>query len=200
MTDIKTIVAKNISELRVANKLTQLELAEKLNYSDKAVSKWERGDSMPDISVLVSIADLFGVPLDYLIREDHQPQEAQFEYKRQPRYSRAVIALVSLIGVCSVALLAFVLISILAPETTHQWLCFIYAIPVISVVWLILNSIWFNKKRNYLIISILMWSLLLSLHISFLLSHINIWMVYLLGIPGQIIILLCSFMKRKTKN
>ena len=43
MTDIKGTIAKNISELRQANKMTQLTLAEKLNYSDKAVSKWERG-------------------------------------------------------------------------------------------------------------------------------------------------------------
>ena len=63
MSDIKSIVAKNISELRQKRSMTQLELAEQLNYSDKAVSKWERGDSLPDISVLCDIAALFSVPL-----------------------------------------------------------------------------------------------------------------------------------------
>ena len=71
MTDIKQIIAKNISALRQDKELTQIELAEKLNYSDKAVSKWERGESLPDIGVLTQIADLFEVPLDYLVRREH---------------------------------------------------------------------------------------------------------------------------------
>ena len=45
MDDIKNIVAKNITELRLLNNMTQMELAEKINYSDKTVSKWERGVS-----------------------------------------------------------------------------------------------------------------------------------------------------------
>ena len=75
MNDIKSVVAKNIVELRQAKGMTQLELGEKLNYSDKAVSKWEHGDSMPDISVLVEMADMFGVTIDYLVRQEHKPHE-----------------------------------------------------------------------------------------------------------------------------
>ena len=67
MDEIKTIVARNISELRQANHMTQLDLAEKLNYSDKTISKWERAESTPDIAVLIEIARLFGVTLDYLV-------------------------------------------------------------------------------------------------------------------------------------
>ena len=61
MEELREIIAKNISDLRKKSGLTQIELAEKLNYSDKAVSKWERGDSVPDVGVLKQIADLFGV-------------------------------------------------------------------------------------------------------------------------------------------
>ena len=71
MDDIKNIVAKNITELRLLNNMTQMELAEKINYSDKTVSKWERGESSPDIAVLVEIADLFGVTLYYLVRSEN---------------------------------------------------------------------------------------------------------------------------------
>ena len=67
MVDLKPIIAKNITALRQSHKMTQIELAEKLNYSDKAVSKWERGESIPDVTVLKTIADLFGVSLDYLL-------------------------------------------------------------------------------------------------------------------------------------
>ena len=49
MEDIKND-AKNITELRILNNMTQMELAEKLNYSDKTISKWERAESSPDIS------------------------------------------------------------------------------------------------------------------------------------------------------
>ena len=61
MEDLREIIAKNIADLRREQNLTQAELAARLNYSDKAVSKWERGESMPDITVLKEIADLFSV-------------------------------------------------------------------------------------------------------------------------------------------
>ena len=70
MEDIKPIIAKNITALRQGAKMTQIELAERLNYSDKSVSKWERAESLPDITVLKAIADMFEVPLDYLVREN----------------------------------------------------------------------------------------------------------------------------------
>ena len=72
MNDLREIVAKNICELRREANMTQLMLAEKLNYSDKAVSKWERGESVPDVFMLKTIADLFGVTVDYLLTDDHR--------------------------------------------------------------------------------------------------------------------------------
>ena len=199
MSDVKSIIAKNIAQLRQENGLTQLELAEKLSYSDKAISKWEHGDSVPDISVLVRIADLFGVSLDYLIQEDHAQQPAVEEAKSTARYSHGVITAVSILLVWFIAVLSFVSLSYLLKDSKYVWLCFIYAIPVSAIVWLVLNSIWFNPKRNYFIISLLMWSVLLTFHLTVLPFGRNIWMVYLLGIPGQIIILLWSFMKKKPR-
>ena len=70
MDDLRRVLAENISELRKSNNLTQAEFAERLNYSDKAVSKWERGDSLPDVIVLKTIADMYGVGLDDMLRED----------------------------------------------------------------------------------------------------------------------------------
>lgn len=199
MNDIKLVVAKNIAQLRQANNMTQLELAEKLNYSDKAVSKWEHADSMPDISVLVEMADIFGVPLDYLIKEEHSKSDAQ-KLQKTPRYSHGMITAVSVLLVWLVAMFVFVLISLIWKSTSLEWLTFLYAVPVSAIVWLVLNSIWFNKKRNYLIISLLMWSVLISLHITFLVADINISLIYLLGIPGQIIIVLWSLIKKKPKE
>ncbi|MBQ7288199.1 MAG: helix-turn-helix transcriptional regulator [Clostridia bacterium] len=195
MSDIKSAVAKNIAELRQANGMTQLELAEKLNYSDKAISKWEHADSMPDISVLVEISNLFGVPLDYLIQDAHTTKEI----KKTPKYSHSVITAVSVALVWFIAVFAFVLISLVWKNAAYEWMCFIYAIPVSAILWLIFNSIWFNPKRNYFIISLLMWSVLLSVHLSLRIFGLHVWLIYLLGIPGQIIILLWSVMKKKTE-
>ena len=75
MDQLKLIVAQNITDLRRKNNMTQAELAEKLNYSDKAISKWERGESLPDVTVLKSIADIFHVTVDYLLKPEHHEEE-----------------------------------------------------------------------------------------------------------------------------
>lgn len=204
MSDIRSNVAKNIVSLRQSEGMTQLELAERINYSDKAVSKWERAEGMPDVSTLVDIADIFGVSLDYLVRAEHTTEEIKKESekaeKAKPKYNRTVITCVSVILVWFIALFTFVMISLLSENGSNAWITFVYAVPVSAVVWLVFNSVWFNSRLNYFIISVLMWSFLASLHITFLLIKINILPIYLLGIPGQIVILLWSFIKRKNPS
>lgn len=200
MNDIKNIVARNITKLRQSRKMTQMELAEQLNYSDKAVSKWEHADSMPDISTLTEIANLFDVTLDYLVSEEHA--EVIDENKREPapKYSHGIITAVSVLLVWFIALFVFVMITLISGRMGFQWVSFIYAVPVSAIVCLVFNSIWFNTRFNYFIISVLMWSVIASLQITLLLFKINILMVYLLGIPGQIVIILWSMMKKKPKK
>lgn len=200
MNDIKTIVAHNIAELRKAANMTQLELAEKLNYSDKAVSKWEHGDSIPDVTVLLEIADLFGVTLDFLVRTAHTPDEIKKRFLKPRKYSRRVIMLLSILCVWFVAVLTFIVLSLALPNVQHAWLVFIYAIPVSAIVWLVLNSVWFNRKVNYFIISLLMWTAILSIHLSLLLAGHNTSIIYIIGIPSQIIILVWSFLKKRPKK
>ena len=64
---VKARIGANIAFYRKQAGLTQLTLAEKLNYSDKAVSKWERGDSVPDVLTLMHLAALFQVTVDDLL-------------------------------------------------------------------------------------------------------------------------------------
>lgn len=199
MNDIKINTAKNIARLRQQKGMTQLELAERLNYSDKAVSKWEHGDSLPDITVLVELADLFGVTLDTLVRgEEHTPVPPQTDNTRLRRHS--IITIVSILLVFFICLLTFVLFCIISGGRLCPWIVFVYGIPVGSIVWLVFNSIWFNRRRNYLIISILMWSVLASIHLSLLLGSIEASLLYLLGLPGQLTILLWSLLKKPAKH
>ena len=193
MEDIKSIVAKNLSELRQANHMTQLELAEKLNYSDKTISKWERAESAPDISVLVEIAELFGVTLDYFVRAEHTKKEVVDSRSPKAKYNRKAIAYISESVAWIIAIFAFIITTLILKEITFQFLYFIYAMPIVLIVKLVFQSIWFNPRHNYYIISLLMWSLLAAIHITFLYFSINVALIYLLGVMGQIIIILWSF-------
>ncbi len=199
MEQLKNIIAKNLVNLRKLHGYTQFELAEKLNYSDKSISKWERGESIPDVAVLKEIADLFDVTLDYMVEEEHsKPTAEPTQIVKRKTYNRGFITGICILLVVLIAMTAFILADIIAGEKTGlHWLTFIYAIPATMVVWLVLNSIWFNKRRNFLIISLLMWSILLALFLSFLPFGINIWKIMLLGIPGQIIILMWSRLRKK---
>lgn len=201
MTDIKATIAKNITELRTSRGMTQLELAEQLHYSDKAVSKWERGESVPEISTLKAIADLFGVTLDYLVQEEHGTSDTDSipEAKRKKR-NRSVITAMSVILVWFLALFSFVLIDIVPVEISTHWLSFLYALAVSLIVWLVFNSVWFNRRFNYVIISLFVWSLLACVHVTFLVYGKNIWQIFLLGIPAQLVILLWSRLRSPKKK
>lgn len=197
MDDIKLIIAKNIASLRKANGYTQITLAERLNYSDKAVSKWERGESVPEIGVLKEIADLFGVTLDYLVQKEHPVK--QKPTGKVSKHNHAFITAMSVLLVWLVATVAFVVID-LSTTTYAHWLSFVWAVPVSFVVWLVLNSVWFNRRLNFLIISLLMWSALAALYLSFIPFGVNIWLVFVIGAPGQIIVLLWSRLRYRRKN
>ena len=200
MEDIKSNVAKNINELRIHNNMTQMELGEKLNYSDKTISKWERGESSPDISVLVEIADLFGVTLDYIVRADSIEDVVIERKTKETKYNRRAISYIAESGAWIVAVFAFIITTLIVGEMTFQWLYFIYALPIVLIVKLIFNSIWFNPRHNYFIISALMWSILATIHITFLYFNVNVSLIYLLGVAGQIIIVLCSFINMPKKK
>ncbi len=106
------------------NNMTQLELAEKLNYSNKTVSKWERAESSPDIAVLVEIADLFGVSLDYLVREENADMSPSENARDEEKYNRRVIAYLSESVVWFVSVSAFILTTLITGKATFQWLLF----------------------------------------------------------------------------
>ena len=196
MEDIKSNVAKNITELRILNNMTQMELGEKLNYSDKTISKWERAESSPDLSALVEMADLFGVTLDYLVKSENI-EEAVVERKtKEASFNRRAVSYIAEGGGWIVAIFAFIVTTLITNKMTFQWLYFVYALTVVLILKLIFNSIWFNPRHNYLIISALMWSIFVAIHITFLYFKVNVSLIYLLGVAGQIVIILCSYINK----
>ncbi len=197
MEDLKSIIAENITQLRKESGLTQLELAERLNYSDKAVSKWERAESLPDVGVLKQIADMFQVTVDYLLKADHTAEkEMVARVSRRIHRNQSIITGISIVLVWLIATVVFFILEAatkIKPENLS--LCYTYAIPATFVVWLVFNSMWFNQKRNFLIVSLLMWSCLGALFVTFL--QFKLYLMFVVGVPAQIIIFLWSGIKTK---
>lgn len=188
MENLKKVVSANISRLRVLNKLTQSELGEKLNYSDKTVSKWERGEAVPDALVLKKMAVIFGVTVDYIL-EEHT--EIKIKPSKSEHRRHSLITSIAFIGVWT---FSFLLFSILSLCGITYPMIFMYTVPASLIVLLVLNSVWRILKANIFLISALVWSVLLSIYLTFI--SFNPWILLLLGIPAQIIILLGFRIKR----
>ena len=195
MEDLKSNIAKNITELRTREKITQAELAERLNYSDKAISKWERGESLPDVTVIKQIADMFGVTVDWLLCDNTDVPVPQSNRKNK---NNRIITVLSFIGVWCLATLVFVALVITSLVQKGAWLVFIGALPVSFITLLVLNSIWGKIRLNQYIISGLLWSLLTFIYLLFLVCFgYNHWVIFLIGIPGQAAVLLSHRIRRK---
>ena len=195
MEELKLIIAGNIGQLRRKAGMTQLELAEILNYSDKAISKWERGESIPDVPTLKLIADYFGVSVDYFLRADHPLEsKAKREYTKRQKQNHLLISFMACVLVWFVAVFVYTSVDVALPIVRSSlWMIFIYAVPVTAIVVLVFNSIWGARPYNFLIISILIWSVLASVFITALVFfNYNLWLVFIIGVPAQIIVGLWS--------
>lgn len=208
--ELKAIIASNIAELRKGQGMTQQELAACLNYTDKAISKWERGESVPDIMVLKQIADMFGVSVDYLLSETHEQDTshlneaeerdaAEAAKHQQSVRARGFVTGMSILLVWMAAFVLFIVFNTVSVNPLFQWFVFACAVCASLILWLVMNSIWFNRRRNYLIISLLMWSFLILLFMTvWVLSDRLLWLMFILGIPGQAIIVMWSHLKQNT--
>ena len=197
---LKKQIGANITAYRKRLQMTQAGLAEKLNYSDKAVSKWERGESVPDVLTLMQLAELFDVTVNELLEDPNQLPEnpgkveqvmgRAVEKTLKRKANKRIILGLSSILVWFVALLLFVVISSL--DVPKSWVAFIYAIPANAIVLLSLRSAWKDFRWNQGLISAIMWGGLLSIYITLqVFFSLNIWKLFLLGIPGQAAISLC---------
>ena len=64
---MKSIIGERIKELRIENKINQQELAEKCNVKQSCVSKWERGETLPDALMIIQLCNIFKISADYLL-------------------------------------------------------------------------------------------------------------------------------------
>ena len=204
---LKSQLGANIVAYRKRSGLTQARLAEQLNYSDKAVSKWERGESMPDVLTLVQLAELFEITTDELLADPNalpkeaggkieQAMEAAVQKTLKRKASKKIILRLCDLLVWFVALFIYVVVS--SMDIPNSWVAFFYALPADAIVQLSMRSAWRDFRWNKTLISIIMWGSILSIYMTlFVFWSLNIWKIFLLGIPGQLAILLWFRMYRK---
>lgn len=195
MEGLEQIVAQNLTDLRKAQKWTQAELAEKLNYSDKSVSKWERGDALPDLKVLKQMADLFEVTLDYFVTENAAAEREKFEAPKSERGFRIGVELLAVCVVWLVGVSAFIFCSTYV-QLRDPWLALIWAVPASAFVLSYFNIRWKFRVCTIVFQSILCWSLLAAVFLQLLHFHFNLWQVFLIGVPTQAAIILWAQIRR----
>lgn len=191
---LKNNIAKNIAELRKAAELTQAQLAEKLNYSDKSVSKWERGDGVPDVIVLQKIADLFGVTLNDLVSENTPKLPKKLPYLT----NRIMIPLLSVGLSFLVASVIFFILRLLDVWNEGSWLLFVYAIPVSFIALTVFTELWWNLFLRFLATSGIVWSVAACLRLTFPVYELNF--IFIIAGIVQVLAILWFVMRYRKKK
>lgn len=198
LSELKLISASNIIKLRTEAGLTQAELGEKLNYSDKTISKWERGEAIPDAYVLTQMAEIFGVTVDYLLssHDAWESPEQQAARQEEAGYSVSMIIAISVLGVWTMALTIFVLLWLF---DIILWETFIVALPVSILTYMVLICVFRRRQHLQFVIAAFVLSMFILLY--FTLPMQKPWQLFLIAIPAEIIVFLsCNIRRRPRKK
>lgn len=194
--DLKSVIAKNLIKYRKENGLTQQELADKLNYSDKSISKWERGEGVPDIYILKQIAELYKVTVNDLIGMEIINNEPTPTINKNKNHILITLMAIGLVWL--VATIAFSILKVISPNVTMISYCYLYAIPISFIILYIFNRIWFRIKFiNFLSVSLIFWSTIFSFYWTIKDFFSDFEVFFFVGIPFQIIVIFWYLMDRK---
>ncbi len=185
---LREYFARNLAHYRKALGLTQIELAERLNYSDKSVSKWERGDGLPDLAVTAQIAEIFGLTVNDMIAE--KPKRRLMTTR-----NKIIITLLSMGVAWLVATILFFICEIIFPSIKVWWLFYIYAIPISAIVGIVFSCIWWKKIHLFASVSTLIWSLALCVMLT--VSVPKIYLIFIVAAVLQILALLWFLIKKQ---
>lgn len=192
------IIAENLTLYRKNANLTQLEVAEKLNYSDKSVSKWEQGNGVPDVFVLQQLAELYGVTVnDFLCTHEERPVLP----KRKDNINRWIIMLLAS-GLCwLVAVVVYVFLGLFKVSSAYTWLAFIFAVPAMFIVLVVFACVWKFYILRIVSASAIVWSALLAIYLVLrLFIREGAYLVFFIGIPLQILIVFWFGLRHRVRK
>lgn len=189
--EIKQNFSHNLLRLRKAKNLTQSKLAEALNYSDKAVSKWEVGAVLPDVETMVNIADFFDVKVNDLIYTKKRNIDRKFKLKY------FIISMLSIVGVWLAAVVAY-FVCYSSGVTDRIWLIFIGAVPVSFILAIIFSALWFNRFALFVAITGFVWSTIGTIYV--LLNSTHYWFIFIIGVVAEVLVILGCFLSQLMSN
>lgn len=199
MDDVRGALAANLAELRKEENLTQAEFAAQFNYSDKAVSKWERGDSLPDVVMLKTIADLYGLRVDDLLTDGGvaaaRAAAAGTGGKQHDAYlmPKVLIAAMWVTMVWVVAVVVFLYSQFSIGKM--YWMAFVWAVPVSFAVAFLFSRHWEGETTLQCVFaSLFVWSTITAFYFQYL--EYNIWAAFFVGVPVQIALILGAKLRR----
>ncbi|MBO5287541.1 MAG: helix-turn-helix transcriptional regulator [Clostridia bacterium] len=199
MKDVKTIVAKNLTMLRKNKGLTQAELAEKLNYSDKAISRWEHGETLPDINVLYDICCFYEITMNDLVDPDCEIEEVDQNEKNAKSYRIWLCALSgTMVWLCATVWF----VCSMTVFNNPYWVAFIWAIPASCMVVMHMGKSIFNWVVKFILSSVNCWTLITAIYLHILVTFNNpsMWLIFVIGLPIQAIVFLWGRMKKYRNN
>ena len=195
MEDLKAVFASNLIRLRTAAGLTQAELGEKLHYSDKSISKWERAESLPDAFVLKMLAEIFGVTVDHLLSSHDSWEKPATMRDTKEEYSRLFIVLCVIAGIWTLTVVQFVVFWLLGHVL---WITFVAAVPLTLITVLVFNSVWNAGRHNMYIVAGLVLCIIVLVYLSLL--QYNFWQLFLIILPAEIVVFLGFRIRKRRKK
>ena len=209
--DFKKRLGKNLTYLRTRAGMTQSQVAEVLSYSDKSVSKWERGDGMPDLYILSKLADLYHVDISAFLADDpaqlepmpaESPEEVRYRKKK-----RLIIPLLAIGIVWLSAVVLFVLLNVVTDllhvDFRGEWLVFIYALPATAIVSIVFSKLWWYRITTFLAISLLIWTVPLCIQLTVVVilgSSSGFELFYIISAVLEVMFILWFLMKKPKKR
>lgn len=202
ITNQQELLAKNLAYYRKASGLTQLELADKFNYSDKSVSKWERGEGFPDIFVLKSLADFYGITVDDFYQSEHKAVKVSQNKKRKQTYLKLLsIGINWLVTVLTFFLLNTLLSRFATDAPFESWLTFIYGTLTTGIILLVWEFIYHNRFLRMIAASIIIWTAALSLFLTFLVvMNLPLPLLFIVAIPLEVLEIIWYLFRRNRKR
>lgn len=171
--EFKKNFGNKLNTLRKQRGMTQSELGYQLNYSDKAISKWERGESVPDSYTVYKIAELFGVSVHDILSPEKEINLKQVKPTENFKPSRLFVPIITAVSVLFLASIAFLVMKNVDAWSAYAEYAFLYAVPVAAIVLTVFSSLWWRMVYRCIFVSLIIWTSAFAVYFSFNIENLK---------------------------
>lgn len=195
--EIEKNIAENIKELRLSKKMKQSELGELISYSDKTISKWENGTSVPDVTALVAISEAFNVSVSDMVKEGAvKVAERKNEERAKEEYDNDIaMLLLSVLSVFTLAVILYVVLTVVTGASV--WQVFVWAVPVSAfMIYKYNNAHEGVKWLNTVLLSSIVWGTITAVYLQ-VISKWNLWQLFIIGVPLEAMAIVSTLFRKR---